>query len=179
MPTLICVFTATGANGIFLQQCFFDGYRNSVTYTDEDFKKTCRFIQKNFRLPLAMFSSNTMALNYASDTLNAGIRVDGTMNPGERDEHLKLKRFDGKNFAVAEWFAQPETFLSGRHIQRKKTYSKGKYSKIFRLSSDIYRKDNPRGCGKLYFARILESRGFLQNVYRFVKAYGERNGVLV
>ena len=108
----------------------FDGYRNSVTYTDEDFKKLVDLF-KNFRLPLAMFSSNTMALNYASDTLNAGIRVDGTMNPGERDEHLKLKRFDGKNFAVAEWFAQPETFYPAGTYNGK-TYSKdGKYSKYF------------------------------------------------
>lgn len=107
----------------------FDGYRNSVTYTDEDFKKLVDLF-KNFRLPLAMFSSNTMALNYASDTLNAGIRVDGTMNPGERDEHLKLKRFDGKNFAVAEWFAQPETFYPAGTYNGK-TYSNGKYSKYF------------------------------------------------
>ena len=107
----------------------FDEYNSLTNYTKEDLHKLVDMF-KDFKLPLAMFTSNTDSLNYAADTLNTGVRVDGTLNPDGRGEHLKLKGFDGKNFAVAEWFMQPESFYPAGTYNGK-TYKEGKYSQYF------------------------------------------------
>lgn len=95
--------------------------QEEAQYSKEDFRSLVDMF-KNFRLPLAMFTSNTDALNYALDTYNTGVRVDGTLNPDNYDNHLKMKVVDGKNFSVAEWFIQPESFYEGKKYERYYDY---------------------------------------------------------
>jgi len=111
--------------------------QEQAKYTKEDFRKLVDMF-KNFRLPLAMFTSNTDALNYAIDTYNTGVRVDGTLNPDNYDTHLKMKAVDGKNFSVAEWFMQPESFYEGKKYERYYDYLPIYIEKVIREGRASY-----------------------------------------
>lgn len=82
------------------------------TYTNEDFYALVDMF-KDFELPLAMFTSINAPLTYAVEKYGTGVRVDGTLSPDISDNHRKMTFVDGKNFAVAEWFYQPEVFYDG------------------------------------------------------------------
>lgn len=99
-------------NDVIKNHSYYDEDGALQVYTTDDFKNLVDMF-KNFRLPLAMFTSRTEMLNYALQEYNTGMRVDGTMNPHLSDEHRKLAYMDGKNFAVAEWFYQPEVYYEG------------------------------------------------------------------
>ena len=82
------------------------------TYTKEDAEALVDMF-KDFKLPLAMFTAITEPLTYAVEKYGAGVRVDGTLSPDISDEHRKMSFTDGKSFAIAEWFYQPEVFYDG------------------------------------------------------------------
>ena len=111
--------------------------QEQAQYTKEDFRSLVDMF-KDFRLPLAMFTSNTDALNYAVDTYNAGVRVDGTLNPDGFDTHLKMKFIDGKNFSVAEWFLQPEQFYEGGKYEKYYDYLPIYIERVVRESGASY-----------------------------------------
>ncbi|MBP3360887.1 MAG: beta-galactosidase [Clostridia bacterium] len=76
---------------------------------------------KNVRLPLLSFVARRDVSQYALDTLGAGVRADGVMNPELLDNHKNFEIVKNKAIAVAEWFANSAAvYLPG-----------GKYEKYY------------------------------------------------
>ncbi len=69
---------------------------------DIDAMKTIIDLWKDCKLPLLMFVANKPAYEYAIDTYNTGIRMDGGMRVSSSD-YKRLLACEGKGPAVCEW----------------------------------------------------------------------------
>ncbi|MBP3360891.1 MAG: carbohydrate binding domain-containing protein [Clostridia bacterium] len=97
-------------------------------YTLDDLKRLID-VYENVRQPLAVFTQIAGIQDYALKKYNAGIRVDGTMNPELSDNHRRLAA-DGRSFAVGEWFDQPTAFYKAGYYNGT-YYSDGKWADYF------------------------------------------------
>ena len=83
---------------------------------------------KGVQLPLLSFVARSDVSQYALETLGAGIRGDGVMNPNLLNEHRNFSRVKNKAMAVGEWFANDASvYLPG-----------GSYAKYFGYMPTFY-----------------------------------------
>ena len=116
----------------------FNEYREKYPYTSKDLTNLVDMF-KDFKLPLLMFTSNTASLNYAVDNYShIGVRVDGVLNPNVFDNHLKMKFIDGRNFSVAEWYVQPESYYEGGSLEKYYGYLPTYIEKVVREGGASY-----------------------------------------